>query len=72
MNKKNMISLKELQAELEALKKASKARKISSDVTDSKQNIVHTIISKASSPFLLIISTLLAYGHKIPIISKAI
>ena len=64
MIKKNMLSLKELKAELEALKNQSHSER--------KPNVVHRFYKGASLPFLFLFASILTYAHKLPIISKII
>jgi hypothetical protein len=62
-----MLTLKELQRELEDLKK-NKTNLV--EHPQSKNN--SPLLSRASAPILFIITSLLSYGHKIPFISKII
>lgn len=63
MIKKNNLAMKALQAQIEAMQAQNIA---------PKPSIVARISKMAGTPFMFIISTLLAYGHKLPIISKII
>jgi hypothetical protein len=64
-----MLTLKELQRELEDLKK----NKNSINLVEQPQSKNKTpLLTRASAPILFIITSLLSYGHKIPMVSKLI
>lgn len=65
--KKNMLSLKSLQEELELLKKTSKATQT---VSNGKQSIETTLFTRGATPMLFVLTTLLTFAHKIPIVAK--
>jgi len=70
----NKTTLKTLKAELDTLKKAAsrKSAKVSPDakITFSKRAFMP--VKLALSPLFFLFTTLLAYGHKIPLVSRAI
>ena len=69
-----MLSLKSLKAELEQLK-ASQANKVASHTvtTDNKGGqVIQTKFRQGSLFGLWLLSTIISYGHKIPMISRII
>jgi hypothetical protein len=74
--KQNNLSLKTIKAELEAIKSSNNSQPAVSSHTittdkSGKQSVITRFV-KGGMPLYWIISTLLTYGHKIPIISKII
>ena len=79
--KQNNLSLKSLKAELEQLKNNTKTTQASQSTVSSqtvstdargKQNILTRFYRAGSLPMLWLITMLLTYAHKIPIVSKLI
>lgn len=67
MIKQNKLTLKSMQSQIDSLLKQNQAL-----TNEKNENIIVRLYKKLTSPAMLVFTTLIAYGHKIPFISKYI